>query len=529
MSPLEALQIAALRLAMVSKAGGKASAATAEIDQISTDWNTWVRALFSLYTSSPDTHEPIPFSQRHIDLWEWAWAIQKGQRPPPFIAIWPRGGAKSTSAEMAAVCMAARKTRRYALYICESQDQADDHVGNIGAMLESKAIGHYYPQLAARAVGKFGNSKGWRRNRLRAANGFTLDAIGLDTAARGAKVDEDRPDLMIIDDIDGELDSPGTTNKKIKTLTSKLLPAGSNDLAVMAVQNLVLETGVFARLADGTADFLADRIVSGPHPAVEGLAYEQREGKWEIVGGQATWQGQNLEKCQAMVNSWGLSAFLREAQHEVGAPAGGVYSHLEFQHCSWDQVPELIKCVLWVDPAVTETDNSDSYGIQADGLGEDGKIYRLYSWEDRTSPGDVMERAILKAIDLHADRVGFECDQGGDTWKTIYEASWKSMVAEGKIHADTFKPRFASARAGAGHGPKVYRAQQQVSDYEKGRFVHVLGTSHVLERALFRFPATKPLDLADASYWSWNDLRHGIVVPNQAPISLVKPSLWRIA
>jgi hypothetical protein len=26
---------------------------------------------------------------------------------------------------------------------------------------------------------------------------------------------------------------------------------------------------------------------------------------------------------------------------------------------------------------------------------------------------------------------------------------------------------------------------------------------------LRRFPKTKPFDLVDASYWSWDDLRHG--------------------
>ena len=42
--------------------------------------------------------------------------------------------------------------------------------------------------------------------------------------------------------------------------------------------------------------------------------------------------------------------------------------------------------------------------------------------------------------------------------------------------------------------------------YETGRFRHVLGTHPLLEAALDRFPKTPPLDLADASYWSWHDI-----------------------
>jgi hypothetical protein len=96
----------------------------------------------------------------------------------------------------------------------------------------------HYPRLAARKVGKYGSSKGWRRNRLRTASGLTVDALGLDTARRGFKVEEQRPDMMIFDDIDGELDTIETTDKKETIITKKLLPAGSKDCAILFVQNL---------------------------------------------------------------------------------------------------------------------------------------------------------------------------------------------------------------------------------------------------------------------------------------------------
>lgn len=44
-------------------------------------------------------------------------------------------------------------------------------------------------------------------------------------------------------------------------------------------------------------------------------------------------------------------------------------------------------------------------------------------------------------------------------------------------------------------------------DYERGEIVHVTGTHETLERALRRFPRTKPFDLVDVCYWSWWDLR----------------------
>ncbi len=471
-------------------------------------WQAWLSELFPGYVKDG-------FAPRHEQLWGWAWEVQPGSTPPPFVAIWARGGAKSTSAEMVCAAWGARGARRYALYISETQEQADDHVQNIAALLEGATVERYYPAMAERMVGKYGNSKGWRVSRLRTASGFTVDAVGLDTAARGVKLEDARPDAMVFDDIDGELDTDAATEKKITVITKKLLPAGSRDLAVLVVQNLVLPNGVVARLArpmsdKGAATFLADRIISGPHPALLNPTFEQREdGKFYLTSGEATWQGQDLAACQRMLARMGLSAFLSECQHEVDEPEGGKFSHLHFRRCKWSEVPDLVRIVVWCDPAVTNTDKSDAHGIQADGLAYDDTIYRLYSWEARTTPRDVLRRALLKAHELRAGSVGVETDQGGDTWESVYREAWRDLVEDPgvpEIDASTAMPQFRSAKAGQGHGPKEHRGDVQLAEYERGRFIHVDGTHTILERALRRFPVKKPYDLVDAGYWSMADL-----------------------
>lgn len=285
-------------------------------------WRARVRKLFPRYASKP-------FAPRHEQLWEWGAAIELHSSPDPFAAFWPRGGAKSTSAEMLVVDLGCRGKRKYCLYVRMTQDQADKSVANIASLLESDEIAVHYPEHADRAVGKFGNSKGWRREQLRTAGGFTVDALGLDTASRGVKVDEQRPDLIIFDDIDDKLDGPNITAKKIAILTTSILPAGSNNVAVLFIQNLIIRDGIASQLADGRADFLIKRKISGPFPAVENLKYE-----WQvepetgvrravITGGTASWEGQDLEACQAFIDRWGLSAFLKEAQHAVKDRAEG--------------------------------------------------------------------------------------------------------------------------------------------------------------------------------------------------------------
>ncbi len=226
-----------------------------DVAELESDPFLWICTLYPEYLTAP-------FADYHVDLWQWIWSIRRGIRPAPYVAVLPRGHAKSTSAEMAITALGARDRRSYGLLVSATQDQADDHVGNVAGMLESAGIEAFYPELASRMVGKYGNSKGWRRNRLRCSNGFTLDAVGLDVAARGIKLDQNRPDFFVLDDLDGENDSALTTDKKIRALTRKLLPAGASDTAVLAIQNLVHPDSIFSRFVDGRADFLADRVVS---------------------------------------------------------------------------------------------------------------------------------------------------------------------------------------------------------------------------------------------------------------------------
>jgi len=448
-----------------------------------------------------------PYADYHREYWDWLNAIEAGIPAPPFVAIWARGFAKSTSTEVGCAMVAAKRTRRYGLYCCATQDQADTHVKNVAGILESRTFAYHYPSTSRRKISKYGNSDGWRRNRLRTEDGFTLDAIGLDTAARGAKVDEDRPDLIIFDDVDELLDSPSSVDKKIATMTKSLLPARAAHAAVLVAQNLIHSDGIVARLADGRADFLADRIVSGPHPAIDNMVTERRtvDGKERavIVSGLPTWPAKSIADLQTEMNDIGETAFRAEKQHEVDTFDGGIFGHVVFRHVQPQDAPKTYDDIqVWVDPAVTDTDKSDSHGIQADGRIGD-IIYRLYSWENRASPEESLRRAILKAIELGASCVGVETDQGGDTWKSTYELTWQTLVKTGAVVAGQRMPPFRQKKAGS-IGSKSERAQRMLAAYERGEIIHVVtGTHETLERGLRRYLLRKPFDLVDAAFWSW--------------------------
>ena len=235
---------------------------------------------------------------------------------------------------MACAAVGARDVRSYVLYVSGKQDQADDHVANVAGMLESRAFEDAYPDLATRKLGKYGNSQGWRRNRIRAEGGLTVDALGMEVMARGAKLDEQRPDLIIFDDVDDGEDSLVAVEKKVRQITTKLIPAGSPDLALLFVQNIVHYESVAARLAglaSVEADFMSTREVIGPIPALTGMQYE-RDGsdskgrpRYKITAGTPTWAGQDRATCQSQLDDMGLRAFLAEAQHVRTPPVGQAF------------------------------------------------------------------------------------------------------------------------------------------------------------------------------------------------------------
>lgn len=226
----------------------------------------------------------------------------------------------STNVEIGVVALAAHSKRRYGWYISGKQTQADDHLSTVSSRFTSTQVHKYYPQLAAARVeyvGERSRQLGWRRRRIWTQDGFVIDALGLDSAARGAKLGDQRPDFMIFDDIDEELDSEETIERKIAGLTRRVIPAASTSCIFLVAQNRVHPNGIVSRLTDGRATYLGARTVSGPHVAIEGLVYTGTSTQAIITAGRPTWEHMGLEVCQKIIQDAGIASFLAECQNQI--------------------------------------------------------------------------------------------------------------------------------------------------------------------------------------------------------------------
>lgn len=489
------------------------------------DWHAWMQRLF------PDL---AAFAPHHEWFWERIWHVEPGVKPSALVALWPRGGAKSSSAEMAAVALGARRKRRYGLYVSGTQEQAEEHLDAIAALLESPQITRDYPDMADRDVNKYGSSRGWRRNRLTTRAGFTMDAVGLMTGTRGIKFESQRPDFIVVDDVDNLHDTLETTQKKVDTLTKTLLPAGSTDLAVVAIQNLITIDGVFARLAPGShkpADFLLDREVSGPIPAIEDLEYEQRDGRFHITGGVPTWDGQTVATAQAQMNEWGEESFLAEAQH---APqARGAKS---FKRELWDGqnrydvhdtrlLSQAVARYMSWDTAESETEGSAwTAAVTGDIVPFRGGYALLVRdvWRDR-----VETPALLDAIEAQARRWGMDVTRRNMRYGVVveYASSGKAVVQAAKATNKSLRLQAPAWLSRLIHrfppmGSKEDRAKQAAVPARNGRVWLPAPDPAVpwlfdFEAEWFAFPQSRYKDQVDATVNLILYLRNYLKEPGQ--------------
>jgi len=284
------------------------------------NWRDWLITLF------PKTFTG-PFADRHIQAWEWVEKIRAGEKlhPSAYVDIAARGGGKTTTVETAVVRLGAEKRRQFALYVRGKQEKANESIGSIAEKIESDEIAASYPAFSKRSVTKYGHSKGWTMKLLRCGNGFNVIGVGLDALNRGVKLGDMRPDLIIFDDVDADGDSIEIVEKKIGLITKSIIPTGAPHCVYWFAQNLIHPNSIAARLVSGEADFLQDRVVSGPHPAVIDLKTENRNGVDYVLSGTPTWGGQDLDICQSQIWDWGLTAFKEEAQHEVFNRSGQIF------------------------------------------------------------------------------------------------------------------------------------------------------------------------------------------------------------
>lgn len=470
------------------------------------NWQDRIPLIYSNYI----WHE---FSDPHIELWQWGSQIEIDDSPNPFVAIWSRNRGKSTHAEIMVADLGARGKRRYCMYVSETQTQSDKHVATIAHLLESSEMEEYFPNVGQPKLGRNG-SRTWNRQMLTASNGFTVEAIGLDKAVRGHKIDWTRPDMIVFDDIDGKHDTEHATNKKQETITASIIQAGAENCAVLFVQNLIHQNSIAHRLSKkpnepDAADYLTNRIISGPYPAIEDLEYEFQQQdnhsyRWKITNGRSLWRGFTIEVCENELNRSGPTSYEIESQHEIDTDDPNALLTTEiFNATRVSSHPDLYRIGVGVDPS----GGAGQCGIVAGGISKLGREAHGYTLGDYSTPIGTSSLdwavAVLRAYySLGADVVFVERNFGGDmAANTIRTAELKNETGHVILRGRDVKIIEVNASRG-----KAVRAEPVAALFELGKCHHV-GYLPELQKEWTKWvPGDASPNRIDAEVWLWTGL-----------------------
>lgn len=192
---------------------------------------------------------------------------------------------------------------------------------------------------------------------------------------------------------------------------------------------------------------------------------------------------------------------------------GALWNRALLESCHVNELPQLIRVVVAIDPAVTSGDEADETGIIVAGLGRDRHGYVIDDQSGRYAPIEWARKAIKAHKDHKADRIVAEINNGGE----MVEATIRmvnSTVSYKGVHATR---------------GKVKRAEPVAALYEQSR-VHHVGTFSELEDQMCAFTsdfdtesAGYSPDRVDALVWALTEL----MVDGPAPVIVSKAALAR--
>ncbi|MFJ5532446.1 terminase large subunit domain-containing protein [Streptomyces sp. NPDC093261] len=156
-----------------------------------------------------------------------------------------------------------------------------------------------------------------------------------------------------------------------------------------------------------------------------------------------------------------------------------------------EQVPDLSRVVVAIDPATTAEEGSDETGIIV--VGEAGREgYVLADYSRRAKPEECMRRLAEAYHEHHADCVVVETNNGGDYIPALLR---------------TVDPNIPIRKVSASRGKHV-RAQPASSLYEQHRVHHVGSFPELEEQLITWVPGSgESPDRLDALVWGLTDLK----------------------
>ncbi|MEU3552733.1 phage terminase large subunit family protein [Streptomyces fragilis] len=494
--------------------------------------------IYLLHHVTSDTGE-MTLSEFHLALAEYAktWAkpiTKERESRDAFIA--PRNGGKSTWLFLILPMWgAAHGHIRFVAAFADSAGQAEEHLQTFKDELDTnEALGKDFPDLCTPLLGKRKNTAiAQSRDQIRQANGFAFVAKGADSKTLGLKINKQRPDLILFDDIEpGEANySENEAIKRRGTVLNAILPmniyarvcfAGTTTMpgSIIDQMRMVEEKerewkesesidfpGNFGGvLKSGTNEFNSNLPISTPNSNTENLRNSDPDF-YEALDPDLRWViDENIKVHYFPVilkdgdrerslwpEFWSMD-YLNSIRHTRSFAMNLMNRPVSLDAAYWQDTDIRIgepvggygNTLLIVDPAVTTKKRSDYTGIAIESRGldengkDDGRIYVRYAEQHKISPGPELRDLVTTLCKAYGAKVVLvESNQGGDVWKSVFDGIPAKLRLERAV------------------GAKEVRATHALDFYQKGKVWHT-GFFDTLQTQMYAFPRVTHDDVVDA-------------------------------
>lgn len=441
----------------------------------------WV--YLSRHLMMPDGR--ITFAQPHLEWYElardWMHNRDGGIAEWRHVFIAPRSCAKSTIWFLLVPMWAlAYGHARFVAAFANQTGQAEGHLSTFKRESDTNALLRSdFPELCTPALRPArGTQVADRQGMLHARSGAVFAAKGVDSASLGMKVENRRPDVIVLDDLepDEARYSAVLAEKRRGTLIDAILPLSVSARVAMVgtvtMPNSITHQAVRSLIAGDESDLewvAAERFTVHHHsPFVvdeDGVEHSIWPEKWPT------------EWLQARRHT---REFAKNYLNDPLARDGDYWTSDDFRY---DPPPAVTRRLLSIDPAVTKKATSDFTGLAVIGYDPTaGRCSVEFTAAVKLAPGALRARVLAILTDHPTIKVVYiECNQGGDAWAEIL-APMPPGVKLISVHQSE---------------PKEVRAARCLDHYQAGLVAHD-GPQPVFEAQAVVFPCGAHDDVVDA-------------------------------
>jgi phage terminase large subunit-like protein len=427
----------------------------------------------------------ITLSEFHVAVAEYGLKWVKKEVDPKEVRdafIAPRECGKSTWIfTILPLWAAAHGHVKFIAAFSDAASQAEGHLMTFKSELDNNDyLKEDYPELCRPKKSSYtGRPVAQSSSRIWQDNDFVFDANGIDTNSLGKKAGTQRPDLIILDDIEkGEKNySEYQAGRQKNTVFDDIAPMNMRARMVFVgtttMPNSVMDQ--FRKYATGDdsheLNWIEEQNVTVHYfPAILG--------------------GDGGEERSVWPDKWTLE-WLQSERHKRYFAKNFMNKPLADDGQFWkdDDVRLDSDCddfghtLLSVDPSVTKGKTSDYTGLSvvSRAVSADGKarLYVRHAEQFKGSPESLAARVLALCEQYSVGVLYVETNQGGDLWKSV------------------FKEVPAKYRSKHQKLSKEIRAGKALNFYQQDRIRH---TQHfpVLEEQMYAFPKVKHDDVLDS-------------------------------